>query len=58
MGALTQRMREMLDAEIKEMGPIRASESRDAQAALIDIANDLARQEIIRLPSDEDELIS
>lgn len=43
MGALTQRMREMLDAEIKEMGPIRASESRDAQAALIDIANDLAR---------------
>jgi flagellar motor switch protein FliG len=57
MGALTQRYREMLETEMADMGQVRARESREAQSALIDIANDLARQEVIRLPSDEDEMI-
>ncbi|WP_051357722.1 flagellar motor switch protein FliG [Leisingera caerulea] len=57
MSALTQRMREMLETEMKEMGAVLARETREAQASLIDITNDLARQEVIRLPSNEDELI-
>ncbi|MBR9862827.1 flagellar motor switch protein FliG [Neptunicoccus cionae] len=57
MSALTQRMREMLETEMKEMGPVRARETREAQAALIDITNDLVSQEVIRLPSTEDEMI-
>ena len=57
MSALTQRMREMLEMEMKEMGPVRARESREAQATLIDITNDLVRQDIIRLPSTEDEMV-
>ena len=32
-------------------------DTREAQSSLIDIANDLARQEIIRLPSQEDEFL-
>lgn len=57
MSALTQRMREMLETEMKEMGPVRARETREAQSALIDITNDLVSQEIIRMPSTEDEMI-
>ena len=47
----------MLRSEMQDMGPVRARDTREAQSALIDIANDLARQEIIRLPSQEDELL-
>ncbi|MDR6266754.1 MULTISPECIES: flagellar motor switch protein FliG [Rhodobacterales] len=57
MAALTQRMRDMLETEMKEMGPVRARETREAQSALIDITNDLVSQEIIRLPSTDDEMI-
>lgn len=57
METLTLRMQEMLRTEMQEMGPVRARDTREAQSALIDIANDLARQEIIRLPTQEDELL-
>ncbi|MFG6084190.1 flagellar motor switch protein FliG [Paracoccus litorisediminis] len=57
MEALTQRAREMLQEEMEEMGPIRARDVRVAQTAIIDVANDLARQEIIRLPTDDEVMI-
>ncbi|WP_374434184.1 flagellar motor switch protein FliG [Tabrizicola sp.] len=57
METLTQRMQDMLRAEMQDMGPVRARDTREAQSALIDIANELARQEIIRLPTQEDELL-
>ena len=57
METLTQRMQDMLRSEMQDMGPVRARDTREAQSSLIDIANDLARQEIIRLPSQEDELL-
>lgn len=57
MQALTERARKMLESELKDMGEVRLRETREAQSALIDIANQLARQEVIRLPSEEDEMI-
>lgn len=57
METLTQRMQDMLRAEMQDMGPVRARDTREAQSALIDIAHELARQEIIRLPTQEDELL-
>ncbi|MFD2739544.1 flagellar motor switch protein FliG [Sulfitobacter aestuarii] len=57
LAGLTQRMQEMLKTEMRELGTVRARETREAQTKLIDIANELVQQEIIRLPSDEDELL-
>lgn len=56
--ALTVRAREMLLEEMAALGPVRARDARDAQDKLIDLANDLARQNIIRLPSEDDPLLS
>lgn len=57
MDALTQRAREMLQEEMEGMGPVRSRDVREAQTAIIDIANDLARQDVIRLPSDDEQMI-
>ena len=56
--ALTVRAREMLLEEMAGLGPVRARDAREAQDKLIDIANDLARQNIIRLPTEEDHLLT
>lgn len=56
--ALTVRAREMLLEEMAALGPVRARDARDAQDKLIDIANDLARQNIIRLPTEDDHLLT
>jgi flagellar motor switch protein FliG len=55
--SLTRRAQETLDDQMKTMGAVRMRDVRDAQAAIIDIANDLAQQNIIRLPKDDDEMI-
>jgi flagellar motor switch protein FliG len=49
----------MLLEEMNTMGAVRARDVRAAQGAIVDCARDLAAQEIIRLPAqeDEDELI-
>ncbi len=56
--ALTVRAREMLLEEMASLGPVRARDAREAQDKLIDIANDLARQNIIRLPSADDQILA
>ncbi|RVV96873.1 flagellar motor switch protein FliG [Mesobaculum littorinae] len=56
--ALPQRSRDMLVEEMGIMGPVRGRDVRQAQSVLVDLAKDLAEQEIIRLPdSEDDELI-
>lgn len=55
--ALTQRAKDSLEEEMKMMGQIRVRDAREAQAAIIDIANDLAQQGIIRIPRDGDQMI-
>lgn len=57
LGAMTQRAREMLQDEMDTMGPVKARDARDAQARIIDLTNDLVRQDAIRLPSDDDEML-
>lgn len=57
MAALTQRARDMLQEEMEGMPPVRARDVREAQARIIDITNDLVRQDVIRLPSDDDQMI-
>ena len=57
--ALPARSRDMLLDEMNTMGAVRGRDVRAAQAAIVDCARDLAAQEVIRLPTmeDEDELI-
>ena len=35
----------------------KARDARDAQARVIDLVNELVRQDVIRLPSDDDEML-
>lgn len=56
--ALTARAREMLLEEMAALGPVRMRDARDAQDSLIDVANDLARQGLIRLPTEDDHLLA
>jgi len=55
--SLTRRAQESLEDDMKNMGAVRMRDVRDAQAAIIDVANELAQQNIIRLPRDDDEMI-
>lgn len=57
LAALPQRSREMLIEEMTAMGPVRGREVQAAQAALIDGAMELAAEEAIRLPVDDDDVI-
>ena len=55
---LPGRSRDMLEEEMNTMGPVRGRDVRDAQAALVDYAKDLADQEVIALPlGEEDDFI-
>ena len=57
LGALPGRSRDMLEEEMATMGAVRGRDVRDAQAALLDYARQLADEEVIRLPiDDEDEM--
>ncbi len=53
--ALPQRSRDMLLDEMNTMGAVRNRDVRAAQAAIVDCARDLAAQDIIRLPVQDDE---
>jgi flagellar motor switch protein FliG len=53
--ALPQRSRDMLIEEMNAMGPVRGREVQNAQAQLIDGALELAEEEVIRLPMDDDD---
>ena len=57
LGALPGRSRDMLEEEMATMGAVRGRDVRDAQAVLLDYARQLADEEVIRLPiDDEDEM--
>ena len=55
LGALPARSRDMLIEEMETMGPVRGRDVRAAQGAMVDYARVLAEQEVIRLPSGEDD---
>ncbi len=59
LSALPVRSRDMLLDEMNTMGAVRGRDVRAAQTAIVDCARELAAQDIIRLPSveDEDEMI-
>jgi len=56
-GALTVRANDILSEQMASLGSVRARDARDAQARIIDIANDLARQDAIQLPSEDEPMI-
>jgi flagellar motor switch protein FliG len=55
LNALPGRSRDMLEDEMNTMGPVRARDAREAQAAMVDYAKELAEEEVIRLPLDGDD---
>ncbi|MFC2970547.1 flagellar motor switch protein FliG [Acidimangrovimonas pyrenivorans] len=57
LNALPARSREMLLEEMSSMGPVRGRDVQTAQSALVDGALELAEEEVIRLPLDDDDLI-
>lgn len=57
LDAMTQRSRDMMQSEMDDMGQVKARDAREAQTQIIDLVNDLVRQEAIRLPSEDDEML-
>jgi flagellar motor switch protein FliG len=57
LAALTSRAKETLEEDMENMGAVRMRDVREAQASIIDTANDLAQQNVIRIPRDEDKMI-
>lgn len=55
LAALPQRSRDMLEDEMEAMGPVRRRDVGAAQALALDYARNLADDEQIRLPLDDDE---
>lgn len=55
LSALPGRSRDMLVEEMAAMGPVRARDVRDAQAALVDCAKQLLAQDVIQLPLDAED---
>jgi len=55
LAALPIRSRDMLLDEMNTMGAVRSREVRAAQLAIVDCARELIEQEVIRMPSAEDE---
>ena len=52
---LPGRSRDMLTDEMNNMGPVRGRDVRTAQLAMVDYAKELAEEEVITLPSDDEE---
>jgi flagellar motor switch protein FliG len=52
---LPARSRDMLEDEISSMPPVRAREVREAQTLMVDYAKELAADELITLPSDDED---
>jgi flagellar motor switch protein FliG len=57
MAAMTIRTREMVQEEMNNMGLVRSRDARDAQARIVDITNELAREQLIRIPNEGDMMI-
>ncbi|SFP65517.1 flagellar motor switch protein FliG [Tranquillimonas alkanivorans] len=55
LSVLPARSRDMLLDEMSSMGPVRGRDVRVAQAAMVDFAKELAEDEEIRLPLDDDD---
>lgn len=56
-GVMTQRAREEIQEEIAGLGSIRAKEARDAQNRIIEITLELIRQDLIVMPSEDDQIL-
>lgn len=57
LGALPNRSRTMLLEEMSLMGPVRNRDVQNAQVELVERAMDLARQDVIRLPLEDEEIV-
>lgn len=57
LDAMPTRARDQRKQDLEAMEPVRKREVRDAQDQIIDIANDLVRQDVIRKPTDDDQLV-
>ncbi len=57
LGALPARSRDMLLEEMASMGPVRGRDVQAAQSSLVDYAKELAKDDEIRLPVDDDDLL-
>ncbi|MBY6093031.1 flagellar motor switch protein FliG [Maritimibacter alkaliphilus] len=55
LNVLPGRSRDMLLDEMNSMGPVRGRDVREAQTVMVDYAKELAEEEVIRLPMDEEE---
>ena len=55
LDVLPARSRDMLMDEMNSMGPVRGRVVREAQSAMVDYAKELADEEVITLPSDDEE---
>lgn len=55
LDVLPGRSRDMLVDEMENMGPVRGRHVREAQSAMVDYAKELAEEDVISLPSDDDE---
>lgn len=55
LNALPGRSRDMLEEEMNTMGAVRGREVREAQSLILDYAQQLADDDAIRLPMDEDD---
>lgn len=57
LAAMTERARGMMQDEMDMMEQVKSRDAREAQARIIDLVNDLVRQDVIRLPSEDDEML-
>jgi flagellar motor switch protein FliG len=57
LSVLPVRSREMLIEEMASMGPVRGRDVQAAQSALVDAALELAEEEVISLPVDDDDVL-
>ena len=55
LDVLPARSREMLTDEMASMGPVRGRIVREAQSAMVDYAKELAEDDMITLPTDDEE---
>lgn len=55
LDVLPGRSRDMLVDEMANMGPVRGRQVREAQSAMVDYAKELAEEDVIRLPTDDEE---
>ena len=57
LSALPARSREMLLEEMSSMGPVRGRDVQTAQSSLVDHALELAEEDVISLPLDDDDIL-